>query len=141
MAGKVQVNVALDDPLVSEEGTLPPWLQDEAQCVAGRCVARVWRQRRGQCARGLCWNGRRHGGDFCGWHGRPDKRPFGRLDPENGHRSWTRKPGDCYDMAVREARLREEKAGGGPPAEPAALAAGRKARVLVLRPNRVGLPW
>ena len=43
-------------------------------------------------------------------------------------------------MPVREPRLREGKAGGGPPSEPAAVVAARKARVPVFQPTCAGLP-
>ena len=107
-AGDVQVNVALDDVHVSEEDTLPAWLLDPAQCVAGKCVARVWRTNRGLHVLGQCRNRCKGQGEFCGRHGKPEERLLGIWDPVNHHSSLTRECGDKYGLAVREARLREE---------------------------------
>ena len=138
-AGDVEVNVALDDVHVSEEGTLPAWLLDPAPRVAGRCVARVWRAYKGGCVLWQCKNSCKDQREFCVAHGQPEQRHFGIWDPEKHHSSLTRESGNRYDLAVREAQLREAKAGGAPPAPSPAIAAARKARVPVAKPTYVHL--
>ena len=143
MAGDdVKGNVALDDVHVSDpDNALPAWLLDAGERrAAGRCAARVWHSDRAQRVLGQCRRGCKGDGEFCGHHAAPEKRPFGVWDPEKYHSSLTRECGQRYALAVGEARLRQELAGGAPPPACAPVAAPRKARVPVLQPKYVYLP-
>ena len=143
MAGEdVKVNVALDDPHVSDpDNALPAWLLDAGERrAAGRCAARVWHADRSLRVLGQCRKTCTGEGEFCGMHATPEKRPFGVWDPEKYHSALTRECGQRYAYAVGEARYRQRIAGGAPPPACAPVAAPRKARVPVLQPKYVHLP-